>query len=184
MERYLGMSDTLDTAIRYLVSADLTKLAMGRNEVDGDNVFINRFDYTTMPEEQASWEGHKYYADIHVVLEGEERIGVTDAGSLTAGEYDAAGDFIPYEGPVDAWVAMRPGDILVVPYTTNDLLPYLRQAAAVICEEASADSHAATVGLILNKPVLVGAMGATRHLEDGVTVSVDCARGIVQTLPQ
>ena len=114
MERYLGMSDTLDTAIRYLVSADLTKLAMGRNEVDGDNVFINRFDYTTMPEEQASWEGHKYYADIHVVLEGEERIGVTDAGSLTAGEYDAAGDFIPYEGPVDAWVAMRPGDILVV----------------------------------------------------------------------
>ena len=114
MERYLGMSDTLDTAIRYLVSADLTKLAMGRNEVDGDNVFINRFDYTTMPEEQASWEGHKYYADIHVVLEGEERIGVTDAASLTAGAYDEAGDFIPYEGPVDAWVTMRPGDILIV----------------------------------------------------------------------
>ena len=61
---------------------------------------------------------------------------------------------------------------------------HLRQAAAVISEESSADSHAATVGLILNKPVLVGAMGATRHLEDGVTVSVDCARGIVQTLPQ
>lgn len=114
MERYLGMSSTLDTAIRYLVSADLTKLAMGRNEVDGDNVFINRFDYTTMPESEAAWEGHRDYADIHVVLEGEERIGVTDAGSLTAGEYDAAGDFIPYEGPVDAWVAMRPGDILVV----------------------------------------------------------------------
>ena len=78
----------------------------------------------------------------------------------------------------------REGDVLVVPYTTNDLLPYLRQAAAVISEESSADSHTATVGLILNKPVLVGAMGATRHLEDGVMVSVDCARGIVQTLPQ
>lgn len=112
--RYKGLSAPLDTAIDFLASADLTKLAMGRNEVDGDNVFINRFDYTTMPEEQAAWEGHKYYADIHVVLEGEERIGVTDAASLTAGAYDEAGDFIPYQGPVDAWVTMRPGDILVV----------------------------------------------------------------------
>ena len=114
LSRYKGICPPLDTAIDFLASADLTKLAMGRNDVDGDNVFINRFDYTTMPEESASWEGHKYYADIHVVLEGEERIGVTDAASLTAGDYDAAGDFIPYEGPVDAWVTMRPGDILVV----------------------------------------------------------------------
>ena len=114
MSRYENLCPTLNTALRFLASADLTKLEMGRNEVDGDNVFINRFDYTTMPEEQAAWEGHKYYADIHVVLEGEERIGVTDAGSLTAGDYDEAGDFIPYEGPVDAWVTMRPGDILIV----------------------------------------------------------------------
>ena len=114
MSRYERLSPNLDTALRFLASADLTKLEMGRNEVDGDNVFINRFDYTTMPEEQAAWEGHKYYADIHVVLEGEERIGVTDAAALTAGDYDEAGDFIPYEGPVDAWVTMRPGDILIV----------------------------------------------------------------------
>ena len=114
MSRYERLSPNLDTALRFLASADLTKLEMGRNEVDGDNVFINRFDYTTMPEEQAAWEGHKYYADIHVVLEGEERIGVTDAAALTAGDYDEAGDFIHYEGPVDAWVTMRPGDILIV----------------------------------------------------------------------
>ena len=114
MSRYERLSPNLDTALRFLASADLTKLEMGRNEVDGDNVFINRFDYTTMPEEQAALEGHKYYADIHVVLEGEERIGVTDAAALTAGDYDEAGDFIPYEGPVDAWVTMRPGDILIV----------------------------------------------------------------------
>lgn len=114
MSRYENLCPALKTALQFLASADLTKLEMGRNEVDGDNVFINRFDYTTMPEEQAAWEGHKLYADIHVVLEGEERIGVTDAASLTAGAYDEAGDFIPYEGPVGAWVTMRPGDVLVV----------------------------------------------------------------------
>lgn len=78
----------------------------------------------------------------------------------------------------------RPGDVLVVPYTSNDFLPYIREAAAVICEEGSAEGHAATVGLTLNKAVIVGAVSATRRLEDGVLVSVDCARGVVQTLPQ
>ena len=78
----------------------------------------------------------------------------------------------------------HPGDILVVPYTTNALLPYIRQAAAVISEEASTESHSATVGLTLDKPVIVAAPNATRRLTDGTVVSVDCARGVVQTLPQ
>ncbi len=68
------------------------------------------------------------------------------------------------------------GDVLVVPYTTNELLPYIRRAAAVISEEASADSHTATVGLTLDKPVIVGAVDATRRLQDGIRVSVDCQR--------
>ena len=33
-------------------------------------------------------------------------------------------------------------------------------------------------------PVIVGAVGATQRLTDGTMVSVDCARGVVQTLPQ
>ena len=79
---------------------------------------------------------------------------------------------------------IRPGDVLVVPYTTNELLPYLRKAAAIICEESSTESHTATVGLTLDKPVIVAAVGATHRLTDGVMVSVDCARGVVQTLPE
>lgn len=114
LARYKGISAPLDTAIDYLARTDLAQLTMGRNEVDGDNVFINRFDYTTLPLEQAAWEGHKNYADIHVVLDGEERIGVSDASYLTPGAYDEAGDFVPFDGPVDAWVTMRPGDILIV----------------------------------------------------------------------
>lgn len=114
LERYLGISEALDTAIRYLKKADLTTLVKGRNEVDGDNVFINRFDYNTLPEGDAMWEGHAQYADIHVVLSGEEKIGVTDAARLTATIRDKASDFIGYEGDVETWFTMRPGDILVV----------------------------------------------------------------------
>lgn len=58
LERYLGISSSLDTAIRYLQNADLAQLQKGRNEIDGDQAFVNRFDYQTMPQEQAIWEGH------------------------------------------------------------------------------------------------------------------------------
>ena len=78
----------------------------------------------------------------------------------------------------------REGDVLVVPYTTNGMLPYIRQAAAVITEESSAECHTATIGLALDKPVIIGAVDATRRLTDGIMVSVDCGRGVVQTMPQ
>ena len=78
---------------------------------------------------------------------------------------------------------VRPGDVLVVPYTTNELLPYIRQAAAVITEEASAECHTATIGLALDKPVIVGAAGAVQRLTDGTMVTVDCARGLVRAMP-
>ena len=100
------------------------------------------------------------------------------------GAKNACGPLCVCRSQEDVAAKFHPGDVLVVPYTTNDLLPYLRQAAAVISEESGVNSHAATVGLTLDKAVIVGATGATQHLQDGVMVSVDCTRGVVQTLPQ
>ena len=61
LERYLGLSESMDTVIRYILTADLTKLHKGRNEIEGDQAFVNRFDYQTMTPEQAIWEGHLQY---------------------------------------------------------------------------------------------------------------------------
>lgn len=114
LERYLGISESLDTAIRYLKSADLTQLHKGRNDVSGEDVYINRFCYETMTQEQAFWEGHAEYGDIHIVLEGHEKIGVSDAASLTVTARKPEEDFIGYEGPVQAWAPMAPGSVLIV----------------------------------------------------------------------
>ena len=72
--------------------------------------------------------------------------------------------------------------IMVVPFTTNAMLPFIREAAGVIAEEAGINSHAATVGLALNKAVIVGGTNATRTLKDGMRISMDCARGVVQIM--
>ena len=84
LDRYLGLCPALDTAIRHLAQADLSALAPGRNEVDGDEVYINRLDYATIPEEQAAWEGHARYGNIHIMIDGQERIDVEDTSTRTA----------------------------------------------------------------------------------------------------
>lgn len=84
----------------------------------------------------------------------------------------------------DVKLKFHPGMILVVPHTNNDMLPYIRQANGVITEENGMGSHAAVVGLSLNKAVIVGATGATRLLHDGMKVSMDCRQGSVQSLAE
>ena len=114
LERYLGISSSLDTAIRYLQNADLAQLQKGRNEIDGDQAFVNRFDYQTMPQEQAIWEGHIQYADIHVLLSGNEKIGVTNVEALKETVRKPEEDFVGFEGPVTTWFPMTTEDILIV----------------------------------------------------------------------
>ena len=112
--RYLGMSSSLDSAIHHLLSADLTQLNKGRNEIDGDQAFVNRFNYQTMPQEQAIWEGHEKYADIHVLLSGREKIGVANVSSLKMTQRKPEEDFVGYEGDVEVWFPMTTEDILIV----------------------------------------------------------------------
>lgn len=112
--RYLGMSNSLDSAIQYLLNTDLNQLHKGRNEIDGDHVFANRFDYQTVPPEQAIWEGHIKYGDIHILLSGKERIGVANAEELNETIRKTEEDFIGFVGPVTTWVPMAPEDVLIV----------------------------------------------------------------------
>ena len=76
----------------------------------------------------------------------------------------------------------KPGMVLVVPSTSNEMLSFVRDAAALVVEEPGLNSHAAIAGKALLKPTVVGAAGATSPIRDGLMVAVDCAHGSVQRL--
>ena len=76
----------------------------------------------------------------------------------------------------------KPGMVLVVPSTSNEMLSFVRDAAALVVAEPGLNSHAAIAGKALLKPTVVGAAGATSHIRDGLMVAVDCAHGSVQRL--
>ncbi len=73
----------------------------------------------------------------------------------------------------------EPGDIIVVPQTSNRLLQFMRKARAIITEVDGVNSHAAIVGMTLGIPVIVGCKNATHILKNGTTVVVDAEKGIV-----
>ncbi len=79
----------------------------------------------------------------------------------------------------EAEKSFKEGDILVIPQTSNKILRILKLASGLITEDGGMNSHAAIVGLALDKPVIVAAQNATKILKSGTTVTVDAARGIV-----
>ena len=67
---YKGMNKNLDTAIDYLSSHDLNELPLGKNVVDGDNVYINVMDAKAFPLEERFYEvKNEYLSDAVAVLE-------------------------------------------------------------------------------------------------------------------
>lgn len=108
-----GLNENLDKAIDYLKGFNLNDLVMGRNEVDGDRIFINRFRYETKPVEQTVFEAHEKYLDIHLLLSGTERIGISDIADMEVIRKDEANDGIDCRGPVQQMINMKPGDVLI-----------------------------------------------------------------------
>lgn len=98
------------------------------------------------------------------------------------GQRNAKGKICVCNSAAEAAQKFKPGQILVMPYSTNEMLPFMRDAAGIITEEAGTNSHAAIVALTLNKAVIVGATNAMRTLRDGMSISMDCSHGIVQAM--
>jgi pyruvate kinase len=74
---------------------------------------------------------------------------------------------------------LEPGDILVARDTSADYLDGIRDAAAVITEQAGEDSHAAVIAKRLGVPVITGVANATRDLREGEVVTLHVKDGVV-----
>lgn len=89
------------------------------------------------------------------------------------------GELCVVRTPEEAKEKFEEGNILVAPFTTNEYLPYMKRASAIIVEEGGLGSHAAIVGLTLEIPVVIGAESAMQILKSGTVVTIDAGRGIV-----
>ncbi len=80
---------------------------------------------------------------------------------------------------VEETTQLQPGEVLVSPMTTPDMVPAMSRAAAIVTDEGGMTCHAAIVSRELGIPCVVGTRTATRVLSDGQEVSVDGKMGTV-----
>jgi pyruvate,water dikinase len=77
---------------------------------------------------------------------------------------------------------IKPGDVLVAPYTDPSWTPLFLNAAAVVVETGSYLSHADTVARELGIPCVVDANGLLDSVEEGQLLQIDATAGTVMLL--
>lgn len=97
------------------------------------------------------------------------------------GDQKVVGNLCVCKSLDDIKTKFKKGDILVVPYTSNDILQEMKGSIGLIVEAEGNNSHAAVAGLALDLPVIVGATSATSILKDGISVILDCATGQIRS---
>ncbi len=92
---YGSVCPRMERAFELVAAADLASLPVGKHLLDGEEIFVNIMEPDLKRSEDAKLEIHNVYADIQILLEGEqegfgwsEREGLNDA----VGEFDTQKD--------------------------------------------------------------------------------------------
>ena len=106
---YKKLGRNFEKAFDFLQQADLNAFPLGKQAIDGDNVFMILSEYTTKLFSDARWEAHRVYADIQLLLAGEERIGFAHLASMKVTEdYNPVKDILFLSGKGD-YITIKPG---------------------------------------------------------------------------
>lgn len=91
------LNDRLEKAIEYISLLNFSALTTGKHEVE-DGFFFTVQEYEAFDENESVYESHKQYIDIQWMVEGYEKLYITDVKNLNVSvPYDADRDVINYE---------------------------------------------------------------------------------------
>ena len=108
------MGERIGAALEYAARTDFRKLADGRHEVRGDEIYALVQRYQTKCGPEGKWEAHRRYIDLQYVVDGQECFGVASADQMTVtDEGDIESDCLFLEGQ-GQFVTLSAGSFLVL----------------------------------------------------------------------
>lgn len=96
---YASITENLKKGFDFLKNTDLSKIEIGRYEIDGKNVFALVSGYESKAHQDCRLEAHQIYADIQYIVSGREAIGfATLSGQTVTSEYNPDKDIVFFSG--------------------------------------------------------------------------------------
>lgn len=116
LKRYAQLNSHFSKVLDYLARTDLTLVPKGRNEIDGDNVYVLSVpEAQARPASEALLEAHRRYIDIQVILDGVESMGWAPLEGCSRVDklYSHENDIEFYGDPATAWFTVHPGQFAI-----------------------------------------------------------------------
>jgi len=114
-EQYIGLHSGFAQGFSFLGRSDLSELADGRYDIDGDRVYAMVARGQGRGQGEAKLECHRRYIDIQYAVSGTDVIGWSPLHVCTEAEapYSAETDCILYLDPPQVWAALPPETFMV-----------------------------------------------------------------------
>ncbi len=112
--QYLGIHPNLDLALQRINPEFLDTVGDTRVEIVPGEVWCTKFTYETVADADSFFEAHEKFLDIHMMLQGAERVEISDPKDLQSLRSEPENDFYAYEGEGRHKLVLAPGDFLVV----------------------------------------------------------------------
>lgn len=97
----------------YAHTHNLSEFETGSHPIRGEELYVNIASYETTSAENRFWEAHRAYLDLHLMLDGCERIDLNFLDRMELRPYVEKDDFVPAYGAKKASVILEVGDFLV-----------------------------------------------------------------------
>ncbi len=113
LKQYAGMP-CMEKVTEYILKTDLSKMEVGKYDIDGDNLYVMIQEPAGRTDEEAKMETHHDYADLQLVIKGAEYMGVapeTRLGNLVEAHEDK--DLYFYDGSYSK-VLLKAGQFAVL----------------------------------------------------------------------
>ena len=111
---YLGIHPNLDLALERITPEFLSSLGEERVDIIPGEVWCTKFSYETIRDEESFFEAHEKFLDIHLMMDGSERVEVAPPDTLERFQSVPENDFYAYRGEGHYKMVLSPGDFLVV----------------------------------------------------------------------
>ena len=111
---YRGIHPNLDVALGHFTPEFFGSLGSERVDIIPGEVWCTKFTYETVRDEEAFFEAHEKFLDIHMMLEGCERVEIASPAALEQFRAEPENDFFAYHGEGRHSLVLKPGEFLVV----------------------------------------------------------------------